>query len=338
MNVKRRTKKQSGVIMILAGFVMLIVAALVLGMLQLRVSEVQTLGNKLKQTMSQYIADAGVEHAIWYLRMYQQPEWEWGDPEYSGVVTFARDSAFAMTSTGKCWGTRLNSNYPNGIYYQEKLVTPEITVTSATPHLCYCDYLRNNTDTSDDVQILLTRNGGLSWSSVSTPANRSDAACTTAACTWTSQDAGALAGVASGDTIRLAFLQYSNGNLNDAGWYIDNVSVVSACPANACTTAPASPNFFDDMEGGIGNWEYLIEPNQSAFGTFDNASFPNDYPANSNNFYWVGFDPRFSATSEWIILGRGIVGTNSGKVEAKVSVHGGSAPYNVKIQYWKRIM
>lgn len=329
-----------GVIMILAMFVMLIVAALVLGMLQLRSSELAALGSKMRQSASQYIADAGIEQAIWYLRIYKQPMWEWGDPNYTGVVT---DDG-SGSATGKVWGTRLNDNFPNGIFYQEKLVTPEITVTSATPSLCYCYLLNNDADTDDDAQIMLTRNGGLTWSSLGALGNELDGVNAWASTT------NALTGVLSGDTIRVGFSFYSDGNLNDPGLYIDNVAIVSSgtCPANICTTSPATSFFYDNMENGIGNWEYWIEPNQNTTlpincpstcsGCCDNSTFPNDYPANSGNYYWIAFDPRFAASNEWIILGRGIYGTNTGKVEAKVQIVGGSSPYTVKILYWKRIM
>ncbi len=334
MRIRKRKVRSRGVIMIIAAFVMLIVAALVLGMLQLRSSEIQSLGNKMRQAAASYIADAGVEQAIWYLRMYKQPMWEWGTPNYAGVVT--QDAS--GSATGHVWATRLNGNYPNGIFYQEKLVTPEITASSAAPDLCWCDILNNDADASDDAQILLTRDKGSTWSSINTPANRGDALNA-----WTRRSQN-MAAVVSGDTIRIAFLLYSNANLNDPGWYIDNVIVAASgtCGALACNAAPASYDFYDDMENGIGGWEYWIEPNQNAFGiganTYDSTSFPNDFPPNSGNFYWISFDPRFASTDTWIILGRGIYQGNTGKVEAKVSVHGGSPPYDVKVQYWKRTM
>lgn len=332
----RPESRDRGVILLLAMFVMLVVAALVLGILQLRAAEVQTLGNRMRQAASQYLADAGIEQAIWYLRLYKQPMWEWGDPNYTGVVT----NDAAGSATGKVWGTRLNENFPNGIFYQEKLVSPEITVSSAAPDVCFCDLLNNDADADDDVRVIVTEDGGKSWAvpadADASPANEGDALNA-----WTRRTVTLPGTVVSGDKIRVGFVLYTDGNLNDPGWYIDNVIVDATTTCSlACGTAPTAPyDFYDDMENGVGNWEYWIEPvTTTLVNTVDYSEFPNDYPANSGNYYWIGFDPRFAASNEWIILGRGIYGTNTGKVEAKVQIVGGSSPYTVKILYWKRIM
>lgn len=294
-------KSHGGAALVVTTGIMLIVAILVGAILFLKISELAQARVFLRQLEASYIAQAGVEHAIYWLRMYKAPVWEWGDPEYIPSTTY---------SGTKCWGTRLQENYRNNLttaFGIERLVTQEIA-TGATANLrFFFQWRRGN---AGDVAIVReSTNGGITWTTLTTLNTSSS---------WVSS--GNLA-LSPNSNVMIAFEINTDSNLTAPGLYIDDVCVSSGA---GCT---GTINFFDNCEDGVGKWWHQI-----VLGPGDPANFPQG----SESQFYNTIDSTFATTDTWIIRAVGKKEGVTSNAEAKIQLSGETPPYLVNILYYKR--
>ena len=112
---------------------MIMVTMLVSAILFTKTQEIRKDKINFDKVKAGYIAEAGIENLAWYLRAYQSPTWEWGDPEYTGVITVDGSAS----ATGKVWATKVNGNYLNGLYYNMKLSSNGMVRTIKIIHILY---------------------------------------------------------------------------------------------------------------------------------------------------------------------------------------------------------
>lgn len=316
-----------GIAMAITILIMLMVTMLISAIMVFRLTETRKDKINFDKVKAGYIAEAGIENLAWYLRAYQSTNWEWGDPNYTGVITTCQSGTY-------CFGTKINGNYRNNLYYQEMLVSPKVTVSTTNPLLCfyYQIWTGGVTDTADTGYVYWTKNNGINWTQLATTYGGNAADITA----WTSASP-TLTGVNAGDKINVGFLLYSDSNLNYAGWYIDNVGIDTACPV-------ADPyDFYDDFENGPGDWSIMIRANAGSEAPNACSLSPCQFPVidDKNEYfdphlYFVTIDPRFSSSDTLYVRSKGILGDYTGVAEAKITVHGGSPPYKIKIQDWKK--
>lgn len=330
----KKRAKFSGQVLIIALVLMLLVSALAFAIFQSRFIEWQSYKKNYDQIQALYIADAGLEQGIYLLRRLGGPVWEYGNPDNSWVD----ENTLAGASDLNMFGVILNGKYPINLTFDELLVTlvsPPITLPAGTQKLRFFQWYETQA-TQDGGWLVLSTDDGKSWTEITSPTpaytsyynNNSGNTCYGGK----QRDAGGSpawesvsADLSGGKIVRIGFRFYSNVDTTYAGWYIDDVCVSSAA---GCT---GTIYFNDNFENGVGNWTHEILINSG-------GGFTEEFPANSNSIYHITFDPRFISSDTWVIRSTGSTGDYSRTVEAKLTVHGSSPPYQVKIHHYKEVM
>ncbi|MFC1763606.1 hypothetical protein ACFL6U_16200 [Planctomycetota bacterium] len=128
-----RAPSGRGSVLLMVVFVIALMAATVMGVLQLNSEEIQLMGNHTAMAESHTMAEAGLQHALARLRM--QANWTQGfhnQPFADGQYTVTVDN-WRITSTGR-----------NAQGFATK-VTADITIDAAgPPHAIRIDALRIN--------------------------------------------------------------------------------------------------------------------------------------------------------------------------------------------------
>lgn len=138
----------------------------------------------------------------------------------------------------RCAGTVLGGNY--GAYLNSRLISPEFVLPDASEHpRLRFSYWHSNGGTTGDVGAVLLREPGGAWHTLASYYRYNRA--------WTSTTLD-LAEYA-GKSVQIAF-QFSanNDGVVDAGWYIDNVQVVTGETPYLLTNQP------EGFENGQGEW------------------------------------------------------------------------------------
>ena len=146
-----------------------------------------------------------------------------------GIPTVGPASA---NSGQNCAGTILNGNYPS--YANTRLVSPQITLPSGHVRVKFWHWFDMGSGDWGDVQI---STDGINWETVTSPVFDGSSTGWTQVCVDISAYAGS--------TVRIGFRFVSDYPYSGAGWYIDDVSVVSG-PENFVNP--------EDFEIGVGDW------------------------------------------------------------------------------------
>lgn len=299
------SRSNRGAALVLTIGIMLVVSILVSAILMLKMSDLNQMRLHLRQLEASYIAQAGVEHAIYWLRMYKAPVWQWGDPTYLPTTCY---------SESNCWGTRLNENYRNNLasaYGIERLVTPGISITSANPYLrFYFQWRRGNS--GDTAIVKQSTDNAVTYPTTLTTLNESSS--------WANSFSQQLT-VSAGSTLMISFEINTDSNLTGSGLYIDNICVSSG---TGCT---GTKYFEDNCEDGVGNWWYQI---------MLAANDPANFPTGTDYQFYDTIDSTFATTDTYIIKGKGKRGDTISNAEAKIQLSGSSPPYLVNVLYYKR--
>lgn len=147
--------------------------------------------------------------------------WEWGSP------TSGPDTAH---SGNKVWGTILSGQYPSNCNF--RLVTPSFTATGDNPQLRFWHWYQTE-QYYDGGNVKLSTDGGLTWTvimpvggypgraSLSNAGIPGDSCYMGSSSTWT--QATFNLPVLAGQSFKLCWHFGSDGSIQQAGWYIDDV-------------------------------------------------------------------------------------------------------------------